>query len=501
MSPAFDAVVVGAGPNGLSAAVVLARAGLRVQLLERADTLGGGTRTAELTLPGFRHDICSAVHPMAMASGFFRRWGLEQRVEMLVPEVSYAHPLDRGRAGVAWRDLERTAEGLGSDGPTWRRMFSRLVELEDEISQFTLSPILQVPRHVDTVVEFGLRILAQGGPWWDAGLRREESRALLAGVMAHAIRPMPSLSAAAAGMALAVHGHGTGWAVPRGGSQSIADALAADFVAHGGVVETGVDVTRLGQLDARVKLLDVTPRQLVAIAGDEMPAGYRRRLERFRYGGGASKVDFALSGPVPWEAADLRLSPTVHLGGDRAAIALAERDVARGRHPDQPFVLAVQPGVVDDTRAPAGQHVLWTYAHVPNGSTRDMTEEITAQIERFAPGFRDLVLASSSHSATELEAHDPNYVGGDIASGAPTMRQLVARPVVSTDPWRTPVPGTYLASSSVPPGPSVHGMGGAYAARSALRHEFGIERLPSLGPDATTTPGPAAPARTGRSPR
>ncbi|MBF4579887.1 NAD(P)/FAD-dependent oxidoreductase [Frigoribacterium sp. VKM Ac-2530] len=487
MTAAFDAVVVGAGPNGLSAAVVLARAGLRVQLLERADTIGGGTRTAELTLPGFRHDICSAVHPMAMASGFFRRWGLQQRVEMIVPEVSYGHPLDGGTAGVAYRDLERTADGLGVDGPTWHRMFSRLVDLEPELSQFTLSPILQVPRHLGTTVEFGLRILHQAGPWWDAGLRTEEARALLAGVMAHAIRPMPSLSASAAGLALAVHGHGYGWAVPRGGSQAIADALADDLVAHGGVIETGVEVTSLRQLDASVRLLDVTPKQLIAIAGDEMPAGYRRRLERFRYGGGASKVDFALSGPVPWQAEELRRTPTVHLGGDRAAVARAEHDVARGVHPAEPFVLAVQAGVVDDTRAPAGQHALWTYAHVPNGSTVDMTEAVTQQIERFAPGFRDLVLASRAHTASDLEEHDPNYVGGDIASGAPTMRQLIARPVVSTDPWRTPVPGTYLASSSVPPGPSVHGMGGAYAALSALRHEFGVEHLPRLGPDGGTT--------------
>jgi phytoene dehydrogenase-like protein len=249
------------------------------------------------------------------------------------------------------------------------------------------------------------------------------------------------------------------------------------------VIETGVDVTSLRQLDARVKLLDVTPRQLIAIAGDEMPAGYRRRLERFRYGGGASKVDFALSGPVPWAAEELRRTPTVHLGGTRADIARAEHDVARGVHPAEPFVLAVQPGVVDDSRAPAGQHSLWTYAHVPNGSTVDMTEAITRQIERFAPGFRDLVLASSARSADELEAYDPNYVGGDIASGAPSLKQLIVRPVLSTDPWRTAVPGTYLASSSVPPGPSVHGMGGAYAAQSALRHEFGIDHLPRLGPD------------------
>jgi len=485
VSPRVDAAVVGAGPNGLAAAVVLARAGLSVRVVERAATIGGGARTQELTLPGFRHDICSAVHPMAMVSGFFRRWGLEDRVEMIVPEVSYGHPVDGGTAGVAYRDLERTVEGLGVDGPTWRRLFARLVDLEPQISQFTLSPILQVPRHPAAVVEFGLRILDQGGPWWDAGLRTPEARALLGGVMAHAIRPMPSLSASAAGLALAIHGHGRGWAVPRGGSQSIVDALAADLVAHGGEIETGHEVTDLDELDARVALLDVTPRQLVDIAGDRMPAGYRRRLERFRYGGGAAKVDFALSGPVPWAVDELRRTPTVHLGGTREDIARAEHDVARGVHPASPFVLAVQPGTVDDTRAPEGQHVLWTYAHVPNGSTVDMTEAITEQVERFAPGFRDLVLATHSRSATELEQYSPNYIGGDIASGAPSLPQLVARPVLSTDPWRTPVPGVYLASSSVPPGPSVHGLGGAYAARSALRHEFGVRHLPDLSPGAT----------------
>lgn len=479
-----DAAVVGAGPNGLAAAVVLARAGLSVRLLERAPTIGGGARTQELTVPGFRHDVCSAVHPMALASGFFRRWGLEERVEMLVPEISYGHPIDGGTAGIAHRDLERTVDGLGVDGPTWRRMFARLVDLEHELSQFTLSPILQVPRHPQAVVEFGLRILHQGGPWWDAGLRTPEARALLAGVMAHAIRPMPSLSASAAGLALAVHGHGYGWAVPRGGSQSIVDALADDLRAHGGTIETDHEVTSLDELDARVTLLDVTPRQLVAIAGDRMPDGYRRRLERFRYGGGAAKVDFALSGPVPWAVEELRRTPTVHLGGTREDIARAEHAVARGVQPESPFVLAVQPGVVDDSRAPSGQHVLWTYAHVPNGSTVDMTEAITQQLERFAPGFRDLVIASASRSADDLEVYSPNYIGGDIASGAPSLKQLVARPVLSTDPWRTPMDGVYLASSSVPPGPSVHGLGGAYAARSALRHEFGIDRLPDLSPGA-----------------
>ncbi|RKR73292.1 phytoene desaturase family protein [Frondihabitans australicus] len=480
-----DAVVVGAGPNGLAAAVILARAGLSVRVLERNDTIGGGARTAELTLPGFRHDVCSAVHPMGAASGFFRRFELDRRIRMLPPDLSYAHPLDDGRAGLAYRDLQQTVVGLGVDGRSYEALLGGLVDRDDQLAQFSLSTLLQVPRHPATIAAFGLAMLDQGMPWWNERWHGDEAPAMLAGVMAHAIRPLPSLSASAAGLALAVHAHARGWPLPAGGSQSIVDAMADDIRAHGGTIETGVEVTSLDEVaGARAVILDVTARALAVLGGDRWPAWYARALRRFRYGNAASKVDFALSEPVPWRNAEVRRSPTVHLGGDRAAVARAEREVARGRHAEEPFVLAVQPGAVDESRAPAGKAVLWTYSHVPRDSDIDQTEVIASQIERYAPGFRDTILASSHRTARDLENYDPNYIGGDIASGAPSVKQLIARPVVDTDPWRTPIKGVYLGSSSTPPGPSVHGLGGAYAARSALRHEFGITELPHLGIDS-----------------
>ena len=476
-----DAVVVGSGPNGLAAAVTLARAGLSVHVVERADTIGGGARTAELTLPGFRHDVGSAVHPMALASGFFRRFELQRRIELVVPELSYGHPLDGGRAGLAWHDLGRTVDGLGRDGEAYRRIMAPLVHRADRLAQFTLSPLLQVPRHPLTTILFGLAALEQGSPAWNARFAEEVAPAMLTGVAAHAIQRMPSLATAAVALTLGAHAHARGWPVPIGGSQSIADAMADDLLAHGGIISTGVDVTSLNDLPrATVTLLDVNPRAMLDIAGDVLPTGYRRRVERFRFGNAAAKVDFALSGPVPWTNAALAGAGTLHLGGTRREIAQAEADVDAGRHSTNPYVLVSQPSTVDPGRAPAGQHVLWAYTHVPSGSGIDQTEAITAQIERFAPGFRDLILASASTTATQMQRNNPNYVGGDISAGAATFGQLVARPVLSTDPWRIPAEGLYLCSSSTPPGPGVHGMAGYHAARSALAHEFGIHSGPSL---------------------
>jgi phytoene dehydrogenase-like protein len=484
----FDAVVVGAGPNGLAAAVTLARAGLHVQVVERGDTIGGGARTAELTLPGFHHDICSAVHPMALASGFFRSFKLERRIELVVPEISYAHPLDDGRAGIAYRDIDRTADALGRDGAAWRSLMGPLAADADRVSQFTGGKLLQVPRHPVTVAKFGLRALEQGSPAWNLRFREDTAPAMLSGVAAHSIRPMPSLATSAAALSLGAYAHARGWPIPIGGSQAIVDALAADLLAHGGEIVTGTEVRSIDELPtARAVLFDTTPKALAEIAGSRLPDTYLRRLSRFRYGDGVAKVDFALSGPVPWTNPELAKAGTLHLGGSRPEIAAAERDVARGRHSESPYVLVSQPAVGDPGRAPGDAQVLWAYTHVPSGSALDQTEAITRQIERFAPGFRDAILTSASMTARDMARYNPNYVLGDIAAGAASFAQLVARPVLSNDPWRTPTPGIFLCSSSTPPGPGVHGLAGWHAARSALRSVFGRDRMPSLSPDSAPT--------------
>lgn len=480
----IDVIVVGSGPNGMAAAVTMARAGLSVRVYERNPTIGGGARTVESTLPGFAHDVCSAVHPMALASGFFQKFQLERRIELLLPEISYAHPLDGGRAGVAWRDLDRTAQGLGADGRAWKRLFGPLVDHVAEVAEFTGSNMLRLPRHPLTALRLATRILEQGSPAWNARFTEEEAPAMLTGVGAHSIRRMPSLETAAVGLVLATHAHARGWPIPVGGSQSIIEAMAADLVAHGGEIVTDTEITSLAELPpATAVILDVSARSLASIAGDALPARYARALRRFRYGDAAAKVDFALSAPVPWANEQVRAAGTVHLGGSRAELAASEAEVAAGRHPRSPYVLASQPTLLDPSRAPHGFQTLWAYTHVPAGSTVDPTEAVTAQIERFAPGFRDVIVASSSQNAIELERYNPNYVGGDIAAGTPSLRQLVARPVLSVDPWRTPAAGIYLCSSSTPPGPGVHGLPGYYAARSALAAEFGITTPPRLGLD------------------
>lgn len=484
MSSSLDAVVIGAGPNGLAAAVTLARAGLAVRVYERNATAGGGMRTEEVTLPGFRHDICSAVHPLAFASGFFRRFGLERRVRFVTPTASYGHPLDDGRAAMAYLDLDRTADALGPDAAAWRAIVGPLSAHADAVAQFTGSAIAQLPRHPLVAARLGLTAIAQGGPWWDLPFRTEEARALLTGAFAHTTVSLPSVAGAAAGLTLVAYAHARGWPVPIGGSQAIADAMVADLEAHGGELVTGTEVRSLADLpDSRVVLFDTHVRAAARLGEDRLSARYLRRVSRFRGGNGVCKVDFALSGPVPWANPELNETATVHLGGTRAEVARSEREVARGRAGDDPYVLVSQPSLFDGTRAPAGKHVLWAYTHVPHGSTEDRTEAIVRQIERFAPGFRDLVLASSVRTAVQVEQHNPNYIGGDISTGMPDLRQLVARPVVSPDPWRMPGRGLYLASASAAPGPGVHGLGGYYAARSALRHEFGRTTMPSLGPE------------------
>ncbi|AUG30963.1 MULTISPECIES: NAD(P)/FAD-dependent oxidoreductase [Microbacterium] len=479
-----DVEVVGSGPNGLAAAVTLARAGLSVRVFERMPQWGGGARTAETVAPGFRHDTCSAVHPLAVASPFFRAFGLARRIPFVTPEISFAHPLGAadGGSGIAYRDLDRTVAELGRDGAAYRRLLGPLAARAREVARFTGSPLLRVPPHPVVAARFGMRALQQGSPLWNAGFAERVAPAMMTGVAAHAIAPQPSPVAAAAGLALQAHAHAAGWPLPVGGSQAISDALADDLRAHGGEIVTDHEVTSLDELTAAAVVLDVTPRALIRLAGHRMPAGYRSRLERFRYGSGSAKVQFALSGPVPWADERIARAGTVHIGGTRERIAAGEREVLAGRHAASPYVLVAQPSVFDSTRAPAGQHALWAYTHVPTGSTVDQTEAVTRAIEEVAPGFRDVILASRGTTAAELALDNPNYVGGDIAAGAATLPQLLARPVLSADPWRTPLPGVYLCGASTVPGPGVHGQSGWFAARSVLRHEFGIARTPSLAP-------------------
>ena len=477
------ATIVGSGPNGLAAAVTLARAGYEVRVLEAASTAGGGTRTAPLTLRGFQHDVGSAVHPAALTSAFFRAFGLRDRIEWIRPEISYAHPLERGQAAIAWRDLERTADGLGRDAGAWRAVLRPLASHLEALVGFTSSQLLRVPRHPVTVIRYGLRDLQLGTRAGRALARgtfsTPQADALLSGVFAHANAPLPSPAAAAAGLLLAAHAHaGDGWAYPRGGAQAIADALMADLHEHGGIVEPGQQVHSLEGLRwgdpsaGDLLLLDTSPYLL--LTHPDLPPSYAKMLARYRYGHGVAKADFALDGPIPWTNPDVARSPTVHLGGLRTEVEDSENAVARGRVSDRPYVLAVQPSVLDDSRAPAGKAVLWAYIHVPAGSTLDPTELIVRQVERFAPGFRDRILASHAVAAAQRVSLSPSDIGGDILGGAFTMMQALRRPILSPVPWRTPLRGVYLASASTPPGPGVTGMPGWYAARQALHDLSGV---------------------------
>ncbi|RAX45129.1 dehydrogenase [Arthrobacter sp. AQ5-06] len=476
-----DVAVVGSGPNGLAAAAVMARAGLSVEVHEAADTIGGGTRTAELMQPGHLHDICSAVHPMALASPFFRDFELARRIDLVVPELSFGSPLDGGRAALGYHSLERTVQGLGRDGDAYRRLLGPLVDRIDGVMDLTQHQLLRIPRDPLAAALFGLRTLEQGSRLWNARFHEGLAPALLSGVAAHAVSQLPSLASAGAGLMLTALAHAQGWPIPLGGSASIAAALEADIRAHGGVIHTVATIESLHELrGARAVLLDVAPRGLLNIAGDRLPAKYRQGLETFRYGNGSCKVDFILSGPVPWAAKELVDAGTVHVGGTRAELASAENEVSAGKHPERPYVLVAQPSRFDTGRAPAGRQILWAYCHVPAGSTRDMGEAVAAQLERFAPGFRDVVVQARVTTAAELANYNRNYVGGDFSAGIMDVRGLVQRPVVSRVPWRTPVPGVYLCSSSTPPGPGVTGMPGYFAAKYALKDMFGL-KVPSLG--------------------
>ncbi len=471
----YDAVVVGSGPNGLAAAIRLAQAKLSVLVLEANNTLGGGCRSAELTLPGFVHDVCSAIHPLGIGSPFFRTLPLDHYgLQWTQPELPLAHPLEDGAVATLQRDPQAMTDGLGPDQQAWRELFSPFVARWEALAWEFLQPPLHLPRHPVLAGRFAFRGLRGALPAARAWFRDPPARALFAGLSAHSFLALEQAPSAAFGLVLGLLGHTVGWPLPRGGSQSFADALAAHLRQLGGEIELGSPIESIDQLPlARAVLFDVTPRQLLSMAGHKLPASYRRRLEAFRYGPGVFKLDYALSEPIPWREEACIRAGTVHLGGTFEEIARSERDVTEDKAPERPFVLVAQPSLFDETRAPAGQHTAWAYCHVPNGSTFDMTERIEQQIERFAPGFRDCILARLSSNSAVMQAKNANLVGGDINGGAADLWQLVARPVFSPEPYRAKVPGWYLCSSSTPPGGGVHGMCGFQAAELALRDCFG----------------------------
>ena len=470
-----EVYVVGSGPNGLAAAIELAREGLSVTLLEAADQVGGGTRTAELTLPGFRHDICSAIHPLAAASPFFKELPLDRHgLTWINPPAALAHPFDDGTAAVITRDLNETARTLdGSDAAAWVRLYAPLTRNWELLAPDLLGP-LGWPKHPFATARFGLAALLSARGLAEGNFKGERARALFAGLAAHSFLPLEKAGTAAFGLILGILGHVVGWPVAAAGSQSIASALAGYLISLGGKVVTGRPVVTLEEFAAdSLFMMDVTPRQLISMAGNRLDPRYRERLESYRYGPGVFKVDWALSGPIPWKAPECALAATVHLGGRMEEIAAGEAEIWRGGHPKRPFVLVAQQSLFDPERAPEGKHTGWAYCHVPNGSRVDMTETIEAQMERFAPGFRDLILARHVRDTAGYQSYNRNFVGGDINGGVQDLRQIMARPVPGKRPYATSDPKVYLCSSSTPPGGGVHGMCGYHAARCALDTLYG----------------------------
>lgn len=465
----YDAVVTGSGPNGLAAAITLAEAGWSVLVVEAKERPGGGMRTAELTLPGCLHDVCAAVLPLAVASPFFARLPLEEHgLEWIHPPIPLAHPLGGDRAVAVDRSVGRTAEALGPDGRAYERLYRPLVETSTQLFEEILRP-LRLPRHPVVLGRFGLRALMPATAFANLSFRTAGGKALFAGMAAHSFLPLEQWGTAAFGLVLNLLAHVAGWPFAKGGAQSLAGAMISYLRSLGGEVATGWEVSSIEELPrARAYLFDTAPKHLVRIAGERLPKGYVKRLLRFRHGPGVCKVDYALDGPVPWLAGACWEAGTVHVGGTLEEIAASERAPWRGEHADRPFLIVAQPSLFDETRAATGVHTLWAYAHVPHGSGVDVAERIEAQIERFAPGFRKRILARHVRTAREMEAYNPNYVGGDINCGAQSLTQIAARPVLSATPYATPAPDIYLCSSATPPGGGVHGMCGYHAAKAVL---------------------------------
>jgi phytoene dehydrogenase-like protein len=471
----YDAVVVGSGPNGLAAAITLRQEGLSVLLIEGKDVIGGGLTSAEYTLPGFVHDVCSAIHPLALGSPFFETLPLaDHGLTYLQPELAAAHPFDDGSAAVLAGSVEETAKSLGADEQIYLDIFKPVVRDWPLIAADVLGP-LHFPKHPIAMAQFGLKALTSA-TYFAKRFKTKEAKGLWAGMAAHAIQPLSNLSTSAIALVLMTAGHLKGWPIPQGGSKEIANALASYFISIGGRIQTGQFVKSLSELpSAKTVLFDVTPKQLLEIAGHKFSPLYRWQLERYRYGMGVFKIDWALDGPIPFTAAQARKAGTVHIGNTIEEIALSEKLTWEGKHSEKPYVLLAQQSLFDDTRAPEGKHTAWAYCHVPNGSTKDMTAFIEQQVERFAPGFKDLILARHTMNTLEVQAYNPNYIGGDINGGVIDLGQLFTRPVLRSSPYRTSAKGLYICSSSTPPGGGVHGMCGYHAARQALVDIFSIK--------------------------
>jgi phytoene dehydrogenase-like protein len=471
----YDAVVIGSGPNGLAAGITLQRAGLSVLIVEGKDTIGGGMRSQALTLPGFVHDVCSAVHPMALLSPFFKKLPLRQfGLEFIQPVYAAAHPFDGGTAATLEQSLENTAGKLGVDASAYQALMEPLLADIPELLPALLGPF-SWPAKPLSMAKFGMKALPPA-TWLAGRFKTKEARGLWAGMAAHAIQPLQNMATSAFGMMLMAAAHLNGWPIPKGGSQSIADALAGYFRSLGGEIATDLEIRKWSDLPgAKVVVADITPRQLLRIAGERLSSSYRSRLEKFRYGAGVFKIDWALDGVIPFSASECKDAGTVHLGNTLEEIADYEKSVSEGRHSEKPFVLVAQQSSFDSSRAPEGKHVAWAYCHVPHGSTVNMTAAIEKQVERFAPGFRDLIKARHTMNTAEMEAYNPNYIGGDINGGIQDIWQLYTRPVLSISPYRTSAKDIYLCSSSAPPGGGVHGMCGYHAARQVLEDVFKIK--------------------------